>query len=329
MPVPRLPLRPPADARVIALFEGSSIFEGTLADARRAELRRYGIGFEGTPPRLRSAGGAQAHAAARGPGHTFGHEPGRVPAHTPGTPEPGLTPGGVLVELERVSFTYGGQETGAPVGIHQVDFRLDSGEVVALLGANGSGKSTLLQHLNGLLRPISGVVRLGGRELGRRPTGKIAATVGYLFQDTDQQLFERTVLREVAYGPAAAGKKREIALAQARLALAKVGLLECASLHPYELCFVRRRLVAMASMIATGPLLWVLDEPTAGLDDIGRSLMGELLLAHASRGGGVVLATHDVAFAEAVSNRTLTLTNGHIQPEPAAGATLPRPPSSQ
>ncbi|WP_051476842.1 ABC transporter ATP-binding protein [Arthrobacter sp. Br18] len=347
---PLLPRRLPVDARVLALFEGSAVFEGPPGDARGAGLRRYGVGLEGAPPRLSSAGrgptpaartasptpagaaGAASVTPARAAGvagltPARGRPAGDPPDRAPGLPESRPKGDALLVELECVSFTYPAQPDEAPAGIRSVDFSLERGEVVALLGSNGSGKSTVLQHLNGLLRPVSGVVRIDGRELGRRPTGKLAATVGYLFQNTDQQLFERTVLREVAYGPRAAGKKRGAAIGQAGDALAGVGLSGYASLHPYELSFVRRRLVALASMIATQPLLWVLDEPTAGLDDEGRNLIGELIRAHAATGGGVVLATHDVAFAEAVSDRTVTLAAGRVLP--AAGSPASEAPPSQ
>jgi energy-coupling factor transporter ATP-binding protein EcfA2 len=128
--------------------------------------------------------------------------------------------------------------------------------------------------------------------------------VGFLFQDTDQQLFERTVLREVSYGPAAAGRHRADAAERARAALAAVGLEQLAGEHPYELGFAQRRFVALASLIASGPALWVLDEPTAGLDQRGRGRMARLILDHAAAGGAVVLATHDESFARAVCTRS-------------------------
>jgi energy-coupling factor transport system ATP-binding protein len=192
-------------------------------------------------------------------------------------------------------------------------------EVIALTGANGSGKSTVLQLFNGLLRPSAGAVEVAGEVLGRRAVGRAAGRVGFLFQDTDQQLFERTVLREVSYGPAAAGRKRADAAERARAALAAVGLEQFAGEHPYELGFVQRRFVALASLIAAGPALWVLDEPTAGLDQRGRDRLARLILEHAAGAGAVVLATHDDAFARAVCTRILEVKDGTIRP---AGAGL-------
>jgi energy-coupling factor transport system ATP-binding protein len=198
--------------------------------------------------------------------------------------------------------------------LRDVDLRVGHREIIALTGANGSGKSTVLQLLNGLLRPSSGAVEVTGEVLGRRAVGRTAGSVGFLFQDTDQQLFERTVLREVSYGPAAAGRKRADAAERARAALAAVGLEQLAGEHPYELGFVQRRFVALASLIASGPALWALDEPTAGLDQRGRNRMARLILDHAAAGGAVVLATHDDAFAQAVCTRVLVLKDGTIRP---------------
>ncbi|MDQ0733641.1 energy-coupling factor transporter ATP-binding protein EcfA2 [Arthrobacter agilis] len=180
-------------------------------------------------------------------------------------------------------------------------------------GPNGSGKSTLLQHLNGLYRADTGRVIVNDVPILHQPTGTLAATVGYLFQDTDQQLFERTVLREVSYGPRAAGLGKPAAARRAADVLDGMGLGALKEAHPYELGFVQRRLVAVACLIATGPRVWALDEPTAGLDEPTRSLFAGLLVQHAREGGAVVLATHDAAFADAVTHRTIWLDGGRVR----------------
>ncbi len=286
----------PAGSRVVALAEGRQVFAGSLAEARGARLDRFGIGTYGAAPDVSPA---QDQAVPPGGGAAVHPAPAR-PADGP------------LVKLRGVSFAYG-QDAAAHV-LREIDLRVGRGDVLALTGANGSGKSTLLQLFNGLLRPTSGSVELAGKVMGRSAVGRVAGTVGFLFQDTDQQLFERTVLREVSYGPAAAGRKRADAAERARTALAAVGLEQVAGEHPYELGFVQRRLVALASIIASGPALWVLDEPTAGLDQRGRALMARLILGHAAAGGAVVLATHDDAFARAVCTRVLELTEGRLRP---------------
>ena len=301
---PLLPVDAPDGSRVLALAEGRQVFAGTLAEARDVRLGRYGIGTYGVAPDLQQP---------RDPRRAH-DEPVSVvkgSADLPAVPARWVPADGPLVELREVSFSYG-QDWASRV-LRDVDLRVERGEVLALTGANGSGKSTLQQLFKGLLRPTSGSVEVAGEVLGRRAVGRVAGNVGFLFQDTDQQLFERTVLREVSYGPAAAGRKRVDAAERALAALAAVGLEQAAGEHPYELGFVQRRMVALASLLASGPEAWVLDEPTAGLDQRGRNLVARLILGHAAAGGAVVLATHDDAFARAVCTRVLELKDGRIR----------------
>ena len=289
---PLLPRTDPPGARVLALADGHAVFEGPLAEARRAGLGRYGIGIAGDPPRL-------------------GRGAGPAPVD-PSAPE--------LVMVEGLGFrhTQDAGASGDAAVLSGVDLSVRAGEIVAVRGANGSGKSTLLQHLNGLYRADTGRVTVDGVPVLGQPTGMLATAAGYLFQDTDQQLFERTVLREVSYGPRAAGLGRDDAVRRAADALDRVGLGALQEAHPYELGFVQRRLVAVASIIATGPAVWALDEPTAGLDEPTRSMLAGLLARHAREGGAVVLATHDAAFADALAHRTVWLEAGRISPRGAA-----------
>ncbi|MFJ6001613.1 ABC transporter ATP-binding protein [Arthrobacter sp. NPDC092385] len=290
---PMLPRTAPPGTRVLALADGRPVFAGPLDEAREAGLRPYGIGTAGEPPRLAA--------------------PGRAPVD-PAAAE--------LITLQGVGFSFPRTvgATGVPAALTGVDLSVRAGEIVALRGANGSGKSTLLQHLNGLYRADSGHVTVAGEPILRRPTGSLAATVGYLFQDTDQQLFERTVLREVSYGPLAAGLRRGDAARRASDTLGSVGLGELEQMHPYEVGFVQRRLVALASILATGSRIWALDEPTAGLDESARTALARLVTGHARAGGVVVLATHDAAFADTVAHRTVWLEAGTVHADgPASG----------
>ncbi|MHA7181455.1 ABC transporter ATP-binding protein [Arthrobacter sp. MDB2-24] len=296
---PMLPRSAPSGARVVALADGRPVFDGPLEEGLRAGLRRYGIGTAGESPRVDP--GAVAAQGCSGP----------VPAPVPG---PDRKPGPPLVVLRDATFRYpaaGGPHP--PTGLTDVNLTISAGEIVAVRGPNGSGKSTLLQHLDGLYRADSGSVTVDGITIRRQPTGTLATTVGYLFQDTDRQLFERTVLREVSYGPRATGSRRADAVRKAGEALDRVGLGGLKDAHPYELSFVRRRLVALASLMATGPLVWALDEPTAGLDEPTRSMLATLLTRHAEGGGAVVLATHDAAFADTVAHRSVWLEDGRIR----------------
>ncbi|OUM41181.1 ABC transporter ATP-binding protein [Arthrobacter sedimenti] len=304
---PMLPLSAPSGARVVALADGRPVFDGALDEGLRAGLRRYGIGAAGDPPRVDP--GIAADRDRRSPVPGPAHEPHREPAR-----EPDREFDPPLVILRDVTFRYPAAGEPRPqTGLTGVNLSVSAGEIVAVRGPNGSGKSTLLQHLDGLYRADSGSVTVGGILIRRQPTGALATTVGYLFQDTDQQLFERTVLREVSYGPLATGSRRADGARRAAEALDRVGLGALQNAHPYELSFVQRRLVALASLMATGPVVWALDEPTAGLDEPTRSMLATLLTRHAAGGGAVVLATHDAAFADAVAHRSIWLEDGRIR----------------
>ncbi|WDF33889.1 ATP-binding cassette domain-containing protein [Arthrobacter agilis] len=313
-----LPRSGPADARVLALAEGHPVFSGLLTEARWAGLRRYGIGTAGDPPGLPD--GLGSHPDDGEPTDHAGVRPQDSPTGAgAATPSPL-----VLTDVGFRHPTGAGEsaptsdtrsDTGsAGAGLSGITLTVRAGEIVAVRGPNGSGKTTLLQHLNGLHRADTGTVSVLGQQIRRQPTGTLAGDVGYLFQDTDQQLFERTVLREVAYGPLAAGVRRSEALRRAADALDVVGLGFVRELHPYELGFVQRRLVALASIIATGSTVWVLDEPTGGLDESARTGLARLLRRHARSGGAVVMATHDAAFATAVAHRTIWLDGGRLVP---------------
>lgn len=262
--------------RIVGLADGDAVFDGAGADLCGAELEAYGIGSE---------------ALQRAPSRRLNPPTGQDPA----------------IQVDDVVSGYGGDAVLTIAGLE-----VPRGHAVALMGANGSGKSTLLQHLNGLLQPSAGDVRINGRTIRGTPPGQLAATVGYLFQDTDRQLFETTALREVAYGPRAAGHSREEAKRRAREALDAVGLGSEVLTHPHELGYRQRRLLALASIMASGPAIWLLDEPTAGLDLRGREVLARLTLEHRSGGGTLLMATHDAGFAEAVCDWGILLEEGRV-----------------
>ena len=185
------------------------------------------------------------------------------------------------------------------------------GEIVAVTGRNGAGKSTLLRHLNGLLRPDTGEVRVSGTSIAGLPAGRVAASVGLLFQHPRDQLFERTVLREVSFGLRRLFGKEAGARAQA--ALAAVGLSADAETHPAELPASKQRLLALATVLAREPAVLVLDEPTVGLDRHGLEFLHRAVEDSAARGAAVVLVTHDLSYARATAHRVLVLDGGSLR----------------
>lgn len=201
---------------------------------------------------------------------------------------------------------------GGTRAVDGVDLEIGAGERVAIVGQNGSGKSTLVRHFNGLLRPTEGRVLVGGADAAGQRVAALAATVGLAFQDPDRQIFAGRVLAEVGFGP------RNLGLRGAELdgavdeALAATGLAEEADTNPYDLGYSRRKLLALASILAMRTPVVVLDEPTTGQDARGidrvRSIVGEL----AAAGRTVVAISHDMRFVAETFDRTVVLRDGRV-----------------
>ncbi len=212
------------------------------------------------------------------------------------------------VVLERVGYTY-------PNGLRAlagISLEVGAGQRLAIVGQNGSGKSTLVRQLNGLLRPTEGRVLLGGRDIAGTPTAELARQVGLLFQDPDLQLFEERIRAEVEFGP------RNLGLADARLAdavgaaLDAVGLTEVADTNPFLLGYSRRKLVALASVLAMGSPIVVLDEPTTGQDARGVRRVEAIVADLAARGSTVIAVAHDLRFVADTFERVVVLRGGSI-----------------
>jgi energy-coupling factor transport system ATP-binding protein len=225
------------------------------------------------------------------------------------------TPGAPVLELHSLAYGYGHARKPSAVPREQVlrdlELAVHPGEIVAVTGANGAGKSTLLRHFNGLLRPASGEVRVCGRSIAGSPTGLVAASVGLLFQHPREQLFERTVLREVSFG--LRGLFGTDAADRAQAALAAVGLSGFADAHPAELPSSAQWLLALATVLAREPAVLALDEPTVGLDRHGLELLRRAVEATAERGAAVVMVTHDLGYARSSAHRVLELSGGRLR----------------
>lgn len=196
-----------------------------------------------------------------------------------------------------------------------VDFHLDRGECVALLGPNGSGKTTFALHLNGLLMGEGSVEVCGCRIDPVAPARALAgvrAKVGVVFQDSDEQLFMPTVLEDVAFGPANQGLSPTAATDRAREALNLVGMSGVSHKAPYHLSSGEKRRVALAGVLAMQPEVLVLDEPTISLDPPGQRDLTALLqqLPQAK-----LLVTHDVEFAGALASRAVFFERGRVAGE--------------
>ncbi|MES2304928.1 MAG: ATP-binding cassette domain-containing protein [Gemmatimonadota bacterium] len=210
--------------------------------------------------------------------------------------------------LEQVEFAYAG---GAPV-LRQTSLRIGAGAAVGLFGQNGAGKSTLLRLAMALEQPSAGKVEtLGENTRGRGPED-LAPRVGFLFQQPERQLFASSVRAECAVAPTLAGWDAARIRAATDAVLAELELLDVAAEHPYDLPLPRRRLVALASILVTDPILLLLDEPTAGLDGATRGRVTAAVRSRVARGGAVLAITHDATFAHEALDRGLHLEQGAI-----------------
>ena len=212
-----------------------------------------------------------------------------------------------LLEVRRLHFRY---DDGTRA-LRGVDFRLERGETVALLGANGSGKTTFVLHLNGLLEG-QGEVSVCGLPVNRKNLAAVRRRIGLVFQDSESQLFMPSVLEDVAFGPLNHGLSAAEAAARARAALETVGMAAAAERAPYHLSAGEKKRVAIAGILATDPEILVLDEPTTFLDPPGQQSLAELLtrLPQAK-----ILVTHDIPFARTTCSRAVFFREGTIAAE--------------
>jgi cobalt/nickel transport system ATP-binding protein len=217
-----------------------------------------------------------------------------------------------LVELRDLSYTY----PDATEALRSVSFRITHGESVALVGANGAGKSTLLMHLNGVLLPQTGEVRIGEVPVTRGTLPEIRRSVGMVFQDADDQLFMPTVYEDVAFGPLNLGLPAEEVERRVADALARVGAEGLRARPSHHLSGGEKRNVAIATVLALRPDILVMDEPSSSLDPLARKRLIGLLLSFAHT---KIIATHDLDLVLDVCRRTIVMHQGRIT---ADGPTL-------
>ncbi len=209
------------------------------------------------------------------------------------------------LRFEQVGYRYpDGHEA-----LHDVSFELTHGEKAALVGANGAGKTTLLLHADGLLLPTTGQVVVGGIPITRRTLPTIRRTVGYLFQQPDDQLFMPTVEEDVAFGPANMGLDDAEIERRVAEALAAVGATELRHRAPGRLSGGEKKRVAIATVLAMEPSILVMDEPTASLDPPARRQLLELIRTFRHT---MLIATHDMELVRELCTRTLVLHRGTL-----------------
>lgn len=221
-----------------------------------------------------------------------------------------------ILELKNVCYTYG---TGTPFekkAVNDVSFSVNKGELIGIIGHTGSGKSTLVQMLNGLMKPTSGQVLLDGVDIWDKPKEirKIRFKVGMVFQYPEYQLFEETVYKDIAFGPTNKGLSTEEIDKEVRRAARFTGLKdELLDKSPFDLSGGEKRRAAIAGVIAMDPDVLVLDEPTAGLDPMGRDvLLSQIVRYHKERQNTVLLVSHSMEDIARVADRIVVMNKSQL-----------------
>jgi energy-coupling factor transport system ATP-binding protein len=227
-------------------------------------------------------------------------------------PSPGTATGRPLavpsISVEDVVFDY----PGGTRALDGVRLAIAPGETVAIVGQNGSGKSTLVRHLNGLLRPTSGRVLVDGDDAREVHVANLAARVGLAFQNPDRQLFAGKVAAEVAFGPRNLGVRGTELERRVGAALEMVGLETEAATNPYDLGYSRRKLLAIASVLAMRTPVLSLDEPTTGQDARGVARIRSVVAAAAAEGRTVIAISHDMRFVAECFGRVVVMRAGRL-----------------
>lgn len=225
----------------------------------------------------------------------------------------------MFIEIRDLTQIYMKNTPFEKKALDYVNITIKQGELVGLIGHTGSGKSTLIQHLNALLKPDSGTVKIDGQDIFAKGVSQreIRKKVGLVFQYPEHQLFEATVFKEIAYGPTNLGLSKEEITQRVRKAMNQVGLTaEYEELSPFELSGGQKRRVAIASTLAMEPKILVLDEPTAGLDPKGKNQLIQLLRSlHKEYGFTTIFVSHSMEDIAQIADRILVMHQGKVYME--------------
>lgn len=221
-----------------------------------------------------------------------------------------------ILQVKDLTHTYGAGTPFQRSAVEHMSFDVNEGEFLGVIGHTGSGKSTLIQHLNGLLQPTAGEILLRGKNIWAEPKKirEVRFKVGLVFQYPEYQLFEETVYKDIAFGPANQGKTGDELDYAVREAAKLVGIRDDQlEKSPFELSGGQKRRVALAGVLAMEPEVLVLDEPTAGLDPAGReNLMANIRDYHRNKGKTIILVSHSMDEIARNVDRILVLKNAHV-----------------
>ena len=221
-----------------------------------------------------------------------------------------------ILEIKNLTYIYSAGTPCEHKALDNVSFSVNKGEFIGIIGHTGSGKSTLMQQLNGLLKPASGNVFLDGKDIwsDKTLTRQARFRVGLVFQYPEYQLFEETVYKDIAFGPKNMGLPAEEIDRRVRESAGFVGLTdEQLNASPFDLSGGQKRRVAIAGVIAMEPEVLILDEPTAGLDPVGRSeILGNIEAYRKAKNATVMMVSHSMEDVARLTDRLLVLCGSRL-----------------
>ena len=221
-----------------------------------------------------------------------------------------------ILQIKNLSHIYSAGTPFEHTALDDVNFSVERGEFIGIIGHTGSGKSTLMQHLNGLLKPTSGQVILDGTDIwkDKKTLRQARFRVGLVFQYPEYQLFEETVYKDIAFGPGNMGLSRSEIDRRVREAAGFVGLTEeQLQVSPFDLSGGQKRRVAIAGVIAMEPEVLILDEPTAGLDPVGREGVLENIEAYRkAKNATIMMVSHSMNDVARLTDRLLVMNGSRL-----------------
>ena len=221
-----------------------------------------------------------------------------------------------ILEVRNLDYIYSAGTPFEHKALDNVSFALAPGEFVGIIGHTGSGKSTLMQQMNGLLKPTSGQVLLDGVDIwsDKKLTRQARFRVGLVFQYPEYQLFEETVYRDIAFGPKNMGLEEKEVDRRVREAAGFVGLTEAQlEVSPFDLSGGQKRRVAIAGVIAMEPEVLILDEPTAGLDPVGRSeILSNIEAYRQAKNATIMMVSHSMEDVARLTDRLLVMNGSRL-----------------
>jgi len=221
-----------------------------------------------------------------------------------------------ILEVKNLNYIYSAGTPFEHKALDDVSFSVNRGEFIGIIGHTGSGKSTLMQQLNGLLKPVSGSVFLDGQDIwsDKKLTRQARFRVGLVFQYPEYQLFEETVYKDIAFGPKNMGLSNEEIDRRVREAAGFVGITEQQlSASPFDLSGGQKRRVAIAGVIAMEPEVLILDEPTAGLDPVGRQeILANIESYRRAKNATIMMVSHSMEDVARLTDRLLVMNGSRL-----------------